>query len=95
MMDIRLILAAYLTAGLITALIFNSTLKPYDIRPYKEVFKDITLHGPSPERNLELGLAWKKTALGFLGTVLTWPLMAIAMIHDAILAAKKKKGGDK
>jgi hypothetical protein len=91
MMDIRLVLAVYLTVGLITALALKATIKSYDIRPFEEVSKEIALYGSTPERKLELGLAWEKTAFGFLGTVLIWPPMAIALIHDAILAAKKKK----
>ena len=91
---LQLIAGIYLLCGLITALIFNETLKPYNIRPWSEVARDIALYGQSPERNLELGLAWKKTTLGFLGTVLTWPIMAVAMISDAIYNHNKKKRGD-
>lgn len=91
MMDIRLILAVYLTAGLITALALKATIKRYDIRPFEEVSKEIALYGSSPELKLELGFAWEKTTIGFLSTVLIWPPVAVALIHDAILAAKKRK----
>ena len=90
-MIICLVLALYLIGGLITASIFVKSLEPYNIRPFKEVLADVQTYGANPELYLEMNLAFRKTNAGFLLTILTWPVWAVAMIHDAIYAKNKNK----
>ena len=89
-MIICLILALYLLAGLITATIFVKSL-PSELRPFKEVMADISAGKTDPMLIVEMSLSFRKTNFGFLVTILSWPIWAVAIIHDAIYSKKNKK----
>ena len=85
-----------LNIGFIFASWFNNSYDirkelPSELRPFKEVMVDISAGKTDPMLIVEMSLSFRKTNFGFLVTILSWPIWAVAIIHDAIYSKKNKK----